>query len=123
MNDTITTFSYKATTKDEIKDELIIALFMNNIKEDASRFYHNYFSTELEYFNYEFKIIDISEEGGSIHITIGITPMIGAHNPVGYDEVTYKINSSGEITLEQFVHLKSYDIPERFKELIIKQLH
>lgn len=118
----IPAFSYKATTKAEIKDELIIALFMDNIKADSNTFYNNYFSTELEYFNYEFKVKDISKKDNYIYITFGITPMYGAHNPVGDDESTYKVDVFGNKTLEKFVHLKSYEILERFHDIIIKPL-
>lgn len=123
-NNIIPSFSYKATTEAEIKDELIIALFMNNIVADSNTFYNNYFSTELEYFNYEFKIKDINKQSAPpyIYITFGITPMIGAHNPVGYDEITYKVDVFGNKMLENFTHIKTYEIPPWLQEGIIKPL-
>ena len=123
-NHIIPTFSAKSTTKPEIKDELIIALFMDNIIADSSKFYDNYFpaSYPIEYFNYEFKIKDIKKEGEpiNIHITFETTPVIGAHIPVGNDEITYKVDTLGNKTLVNFIHKKSYEIPERLKPNMIK---
>jgi hypothetical protein len=65
---------------------------MNNIIADSSKFYDNCFSEKLEYFDYEFKIKDIKKELGNIYITLETIPMIGAHNPVGNDEITYKVD-------------------------------
>jgi len=85
---------------------------------------YSYFSSELQIDNYGTKIVDISNKDvvNYIYITFGITPMIGAHNPVGYDEAVYKVNSRGDITLEQFNHLKSFDIPERYHNYITNPL-
>lgn len=123
-NHIIPTFSVRSTSESEIKDELIIALFMDNITADSSNFYNNYFpdSYPIEYFNYEFKIKDIKKEGEPVnaYITFETTPVIGPHIPVGVDEITYKVDASGKKTLVNFTHKKSYQIPERLKPNMIK---
>lgn len=121
-NNTLPIFRYDTATKSEIKDELIIALFINNIESDSEKFYNKYFSDELEYFNYIFKIKDIKKQGEplNIYITFETTPMIGPHIPVGDDEITYKVNASGNITLENFDHKKSYEIPSRLQHNMIR---
>lgn len=121
-NHTLPTFRYESTTKSEIKDELIIALFINNIEADSNKFYDNYFTDALEYFNYIFKIKDIKKQGEPIntYITFETTPMIGPHIPVGVDEITYKVDASGTKTLVNFIHKKSYEIPLRYQPNMIK---
>jgi hypothetical protein len=121
-NNTLPTFSYESTTERETKDELIIALFMDNIIADSSKFYDNYFSEGLGYINYMFKIKDIKKEGEpiNIYITFETTPIVGAHIPVGKDEITYKVDVLGNKTLVKFVHKKSYEIPERIQPNMIK---
>lgn len=100
----------------------IITLFMQNIIADSNTFYNNYFSTELEYFNYEFKIKDIKKQTSPpyIYITFETTPVIGAHWPVGDDEITYKVDVFGNKTLESFTHKKSYDLPPWLQNYLIK---
>ncbi len=119
---TSSTFNINSTTKSEITDELVIALFRNNIITDSNTFYDHYFSSQLEYFNYEFKIKDISKRDSYIYITFETTPMIGAHNPVGDDEITYKVDVFGNKSLDKFIHKKSYDIPPWLQENLIKPL-
>lgn len=119
---TSSTFNINSTTKSEITDELVIALFRNNIITDSNTFYNHYFSSQLEYFNYEFKIKDISKRDSYIYITFETTPMIGAHNPVGDDEITYKVDAFGNKSLDKFIHKKSYDIPPWLQEDLIKPL-
>ena len=116
-NKTLTTFRQYQTTESETKDELIIALFMDNIVADSSKFYDNYFSDSLGYINYEYKIKDIKKDGDPviIYITFEGSPIVSAHIPVGDDEITYKIDVHGNKTLEEFTHKKSYEIPERIK--------
>lgn len=119
---TSSTFNINSTTKSEITDELVIALFRNNIITDSNTFYDHYFSSQLEYFNYEFKIKDISKRDSYIYITFETTPVIGAHNPVGDDEITYKVDVFGNKSLDKFIHKKSYDIPPWLQENLIKPL-
>ncbi|HKL99637.1 MAG TPA: DUF3888 domain-containing protein [Mobilitalea sp.] len=122
-NEVKETVSHKTSEEADMKDELIIYLFMDNIKSDSSTFYDYYFSSQLTYYSYETKVLELKKdyaEGGIIHITFGSTPMIGAHNPVGYDELVYKVDAFGNITLEKYTHLKSFDIPEWLRENMIK---
>jgi hypothetical protein len=123
-SDVIEAISNKITNDDGIKDELILSFFMDKIEADSSTYYDHYFSTHLAYYDYETKILDIKRGSESnrryIYITFGSTPMIGAHNPVGYDELSYKVDVQGKITLENFIHLKSFEIPEWLRDTMIK---
>ncbi len=115
-------FSATNTTKAEIKDELIISFFITDIDNAVQKYYSSYFSIPLEVYNYEVNIVNISKANGIITITFGITPQIGAHNPVGYDEVTFQINSTGKKELISYEHINSYSLDGRFSEYIIAPL-
>lgn len=119
---TQTTFNVDVTSPSGIKDELIIALFIADITSASDGFYDEYFTITPAIYNYEIKVQKISKELGKINITFGINPMIGAHDPVGYDEASYQIDSSGNKTFISFVHLKTYDIPDHLKNIIKKDL-
>lgn len=114
-NHILPAFRQTQTNATELKDELIIALFMDNIIEDSSKFYDNYFQDGLGYINYMYKINDIYKKGEpvNIYITFEGTPIVGSHISVGDDEITYKVDVFGNKTLEKFFHKKSYEIPER----------
>lgn len=122
-NTIIETFNVHASTKEKITDELIIALFMTEITDEITHFYSEYYSGEIEVYNYEVTIVDIEKkEPGLISIIFGVTPQIGAHNPLGYDELSFFVDSIGNKKLSDYEHLKNYEVPERFQKYFIKPL-
>ena len=121
--DAVETFHVNATTEDEIKDELIIALFIESITKNVNMFYSEYYTGQIMVYNYETIIVAIEKtENRSISVKFGVTPMVGAHNPLGYDELLYKIDYVGNGKLVQYEHIKNYDVPEKFQGYIIKPI-
>ncbi|MCM1279934.1 MAG: DUF3888 domain-containing protein [Robinsoniella sp.] len=117
----IETFNVDSTTKEDITDELIIALFIEDIAKEAANFYSEYYVGEIAVYNYEITIVDIGKkEPGLIYVKFGVTPQIGAHDPLGYDELVYKVDSRGNKELAGYEHLKSYEVPEKFQKNIKK---
>lgn len=49
----------------------------------------------------------------------GVVPQIGAHNPLGYDELVYTINPSGSVRVIEYEHIKDYPVPRRFGERLL----
>ena len=47
------TFHVDATTKKEIMDEMVIALFIKEITEEVTDFYSEYYLGDIEVYNYE----------------------------------------------------------------------
>lgn len=116
------TFSVDAVTEDEIKNELIIALFIESITKNVNHFYSEFYSGQIAVYNYEVDVLELEKNNGYISIEFGVTPQIGAHNPLGYDELTYSIDSAGNGKLTKYDHIKNYPVPERFIEYIIKPI-
>lgn len=117
----IETFNMDSTTKEEITDELVIALFIKDITEEIMNFYSEYYSGEIAVYNFEVTIVDIGKkEPGFISVKFGVTPQIGAHNPLGYEQLDYRVDSRGNKDLIGYEHVKNYELPERFQKYIIK---
>ena len=110
------TFSVSAVTEDEIKDELIIAVFIESIRKHVQDYYSEFYAGEVMIYNYGTDILEVEKSSGLITIKFGVTPQIGAHNPLGYDELTYTIDSSGSGQMIEYEHIKDYPVPERFEE-------
>lgn len=118
---TIETFNVDSITKEEITDELIIALFIEDITKEITEGYSEYYSGKIAVYDYEVTIVDIGKkEPGFISVKFGVTPQIGAHNPLGYDELVYRVDSRGNKELIDYKHLKNYEVPEKFRKNIIK---
>lgn len=109
----IETFNVNVQTKQGIKDELIIAVFIQNIRKLVEEYYAQNLSEDVVVYNYETTILTVEKlDGGLIQIKFGVTPQVGAHNPVGYDEVTYAIDSSGNVQAVDYQHIKSDGVDE-----------
>lgn len=114
--DQVETFSVSAVTENEIKDELIVAVFIESIRKHVQDFYSELYTGEVAVYNYETDILEVKKSNGLITIKFGVTPQIGAHNPLGYDELIYTIDSSGSGRMIEYEHIKDYPIPKRFEE-------
>ncbi len=120
-NSTIETFNADAATKEEITDELVIAFFIEDITNLIKDFYSEYYSGEIAVYDYEIAVVDIGkEEPGFIFVKFGVTPQVGAHNPLGYDELVFRVNSNGTKELAGYEHLKNFEVPEKFQKYMIK---
>lgn len=120
-NSTIETFNMDAATKEEITDELVIALFIEDITNAVTNFYSEYYLGEIAVYDYEIAIEEIEKkEPGFISVKFGVTPQVGAHNPLGYDELVYRVDSSGNKELAGYEHLKNFEVPEKFQKYVIK---
>ena len=51
-------------------------------------------------------------------IKVEVAPYIGPHNSVGIDHITFNVNSRGEVKLEKFEHIKSYEIQPGYQNQI-----
>ncbi len=101
------TFNINAETEEEITNELIIAFLMQNIRSDIKRFYSKYYSGDVSVYDYETSVLGVEKDNtNSIIVKIGTTPQVGAHNPVGYDELHYAVDVNGNITLKNYEHFK-----------------
>ena len=118
----VSTFSVNNKTEKQIKDELIISFFITDIEISVHEYYSDYFSTPLAVYNYEVVVVDLSKTKNIITIKLGVTPQIGAHNPVGYDEIIFQVDNNGIKELISFAHIKSYSLQDRFNEDIIAPL-
>ena len=86
-------------------------------------FHSEYYSGEIAVYDYEIAIVDIGKkEPGFISVKFGVTPQVGAHNPLGYDELVYRVDSSGNKELVGYEHLKNFEVPEKFQKYVIKPL-
>jgi hypothetical protein len=93
------------------QSELIVTVFRPELQKASDDFYSEYLSDNPVIYNYSGKIISLKKSELGYYIKFGIEPVIGPHDPVGYDIVEYYVDNSGTITLESFTHKKNYDIP------------
>lgn len=94
-------FSINVLTKEEICEELVIALFLQDITGHVQAYYKADWPILC---NHETEILSIHKKNDLITIQFGITPQTGAHNNIGYDKLTYVIDSAGKTRLTGYEH-------------------
>lgn len=105
----IPTFNINAQTEQEIKDEIIIAAFIRDIEKSVQHFYTQNLSKNVIVYDYETSIISAEKlDGGLIQIKFGVVPQEGAHDPVGFDVITYTIDSGGTKQITDYQHIKEF---------------
>lgn len=92
---------------------LIVTLFTPELQKASDEFYSHYLSSTPTVANYFGKVLSLKKNDHGYYIKFGITPYLGPHISVGDDEVTYFVNNIGDITLLDFAHKKSYELPPR----------
>ncbi|WP_367567398.1 DUF3888 domain-containing protein [Lacrimispora sp.] len=103
------TINPEAVTENSIKDIIIVRCFLKNIYTDTQLFYSNPY---ILVYDYETEVLSVEDkENAGVLVKFRTTPQIGAHNPVGEDELIYHIKPDGEIVLTDYKHIKSYSLP------------
>lgn len=65
------------------------------------------------------KILDANfvQEKSYYTVKLQVEPYVGAHDPIGLDSFTFRINRiDNKITLEKYEHIKSFKVPDYVKK-------
>lgn len=105
-------------SKDKLCNDILVSFLSRYTQEAVSNYYSKYLKNIPSADPLFDKVISVErlpgEKGQIRHdylITIETSPYLGAHNSVGIDHVTFRINALGDVSLEKFEHIKSYEIP------------
>ena len=100
-------------------NEIVIKLLWPEIQSAVDSFYFPYLtvSPQVAYY-YGTEIVEVSDN----QLTIETTPYIGPHIGVGEDKITFNISNSGDVTVSEYEHIKSYELPPHRQSIIKKPL-
>lgn len=109
---------------EELVMDLFFSLLLPTVQDEVCKYYSDSLTECPMVYPYEIKILKMERtnhyRGYIFSVTIEVTPVLGAHNPVGRDQLTYKITPS-DVTLEQFKHQKTFELPPHLQDLKRKQ--
>ena len=105
-----------------ISDIALINTYLDDIQNATAAFYSDkYYQTPTVAWYFVTVKSVIAKDNDSLNpiilITFENTPYLGAHNTVGYDEITFQASYTGEVMLLEYKQLKSYDLPDHLKDL------
>ena len=108
-------------SKEELMMDLFFSLLLPNVQEAVSNYYSDYLTTSPLVYPYQIKILKMERTNGyrgfMFLVTIEVTPVVGPHNPVGRDQLTFSITPS-EVLLKEFKHLETYELPPNWQDII-----
>lgn len=111
-------------SKEELVMDLFFSLLLPDIQEAVSHYYSDYLTTSPLVYPYQINILKMERTNGYrgfiFLVTVEITPVVGAHNPVGKDQLTFLI-TPGEVKLKKFQHIETYELPPNWQDIIKKR--
>ncbi|MEH7332305.1 DUF3888 domain-containing protein [Neobacillus drentensis] len=113
-------------SKEWLINDILMVLLGSEIEKAVNNYYSAYLTHSPTVYPYEVEIVNIERIGGfrrfHFFITIETTPVVGAHNPVGKDRLTFEIAPPipDQIKLKRFEHIESYELPPHLQNLIKK---
>lgn len=105
----------------------LITLLYPYITKEINNYYKDYFTTLPSMAPYMIEIVELQTNPESIYgpadfiLVVEAMPYFGAHDPVGKDRITFKINLDGIQSIE-FKHIESGHIYPNHQPDIIKPL-
>ena len=111
-------------TEEQIINDILMLLLGPEIDKAVSNYYSDYLVESPTVYPYQVEIVNVERMGEfrTFHflIILEILPVVGAHNPVGKDRLTFEIAPTipDQVKLKKFEHLESYDVPPHLQNLI-----
>jgi hypothetical protein len=106
---------YEYTPEEGSIEELYKDIITTLIQPYVSREIEKYYGRQYLYDLWNMKFLRIDRPMGyrsfAFTIRVEVKPFIGAHNTIGIDEMTIRIEG-GNPTVENFKHIKSFPIPK-----------
>lgn len=115
----ITTYNYIQSNKqsnEELYSEIIISLLDPYIENAISVYYGG----PTPYDPWTIKIVNITKpyDKRLYNVVLNVTPYTGPHIQLGEDQIAFTINVNGNVLVNKFEHLKTYDyLEQRQKEI------
>ena len=114
---------------EESQEELMMDLFLSLLLPDIQKAVSNYYADSLTIsplvYPYDIKILNMERtnhyRGFLFSVTIEVSPVVGAHNPVGKDQLTFSIAAGSGVSLKNFKHIETYELPPNWQDIIKKK--
>jgi hypothetical protein len=123
---TIANHSYtvQAVSEDRLRGDVIVSLLYTYTQKAIDDYYQRYLKVTPGSAPYLDKMLSVGETADAndiwkYTIKLEVYPYLGPHNNVGTDDITFKVDTIGEVKLAKFEHMESSKIlPELYPDII-----
>ena len=105
-------------------DTALINSCLPKVQEAVDGFYADYLTSSPTVTNYVTTVESVTcdDNYNQATVVLELTPYVGAHDAVGTDRITLSLSNTGDITMQTFVHLNNYTLPDHLSDLILQPL-
>jgi hypothetical protein len=122
----INTYTPPKHSTEELYQDIFVLLLLPNIQEAVNNYYKEYLSVLPMVAPYDITVLSAERVGGyrafDFRLKLQLRPYVAPHNDVGLDNITISIKPSNNINVEKYEHIKSYNLPPYYSNIIKKNL-
>ncbi|MCI2041300.1 MAG: DUF3888 domain-containing protein [Clostridium luticellarii] len=113
-------------SKEKLYQDMLVTLLLPILQNAVDNYYKEYLSVSPVIAPYDISVLSIDRLGGNetfdFCVKLELHPYVGPHLDVGLDHITIKINSTGRVKVEKFEHIRNYELPSYYQDIIKKKL-
>ena len=122
----INTYTPPKHSTEELYQDIFMVLLLPDIQEEVNNYYKEYLSVLPMVAPYDITVLSAERVGGyrtfGFRLKLLLHPYLAPHNDVGLDNITISIKPSNNIKVEKYEHIKSYELPPYYLNILKKNL-
>lgn len=111
-------------SKEELYQDMTLSLLLPYIQNEVDKYYSTYLTQPPMVYPYTVYVINAERPNGYrtffFRLKLQVNSYIGPHINVGLDYLTVTIDGSGNVKIEEFEHIESYELPSNYEDIIKK---
>lgn len=111
---------------EELYQDIFMTLLLPYIQRSVDDYYKDYLTISPIIAPYDVKILKADRVGEyrtfDFLLKIELHPYVGPHLDVGLDYITIRVNPVNNVKIEKYEHVKSYNLPDNYQNIIKKEL-
>lgn len=111
-------------SREELYQDIFISLLLPYIQKEVDKYYSKYLTDTPMVAPYTVYVLSAERPNGYrsflFNLKLRVNSYIGPHNVVGLDYITITVGGSGDVKIEKFEHIKSYELPPNYHGIIKK---
>lgn len=108
-----------AKPNDEQLKRLVLTLLAPKIQEQINHYYKNKLTVSPSFTPFlDGTDVDVKYQPSHIEVQVKTIPYVGPHLDVGLDSMRFSMDNSGLIVVLEYKHIRDYDLPPNWQEII-----
>lgn len=111
-------------SREELYQDIFISLLVPYIQKEVDKYYSKYLTDTPIVAPYSVYVLSAERPNGYrtfvFKLKLRVISYIGPHLGVGLDNITATVDGTGDVKIEKFEHIKSYELPPNYQDIIKK---